>query len=246
MINFFPVNLEISRSLALTDDSLISIQLQISHHYQKIKNLRERHHQKDSKMPTVSRVLESNKPSARPSPLYPEGKTDCPKTTHPEKSTTSAKSDLESLIRIEILKGDRLLDHLVSHQLDQKSDEEAQSSAERQKNDMISSAVKLPKSTEQVLEELQCHNSQLKTLMGSLFIELEALKLENGVLKEKLGEFERQSALKDASQEVAPPSSSILPLADLPPLAPLEMPEMSTFHVKPRVKVPARKNTLSE
>ena len=121
--------------------------------------------------------------------------------------------------------------------------------AEQHKNEMICSAIKLPKPVEQVLEELQCHNSQLKSLMGNLFDELEALKLENYILTQRLWEYEKQSDLKDASQEVAAPSdaTAISPsTVDLPPLAPLEMPDVAALVLKPRVKVPPRKNTLSE
>ncbi|OWA52085.1 hypothetical protein BV898_16548 [Hypsibius exemplaris] len=249
-------NLNLACSTSLTDDTLISLQLQISHHRQQIGHLQERHRQRELKMPSVTRTaLDSNKARPSSSSHIPDSLTTPVKNAPPERKpdSTARKSDLELLIRNEILKGDRLLDHLVSQQ-HLKSDDEGDADLDaakqqRQHNEMISSAIKLPKPVEQVLEELQCHNDQLKSLMGSLFEELEALKAENCALRGRLAEYEKQSDLKDASKEDA--REEELPASglgvDLPPLAPLEMPEMPALVLKPRVKVPTqRKTNVSE
>ena len=66
-------------------------------------------------MPSVTRVLASSKPTVtRPTSTSLEDAISGKSSSLEKKSEAVAKSQLELLIRKEILKGDLLLDHLVS------------------------------------------------------------------------------------------------------------------------------------
>ncbi|GAU95340.1 hypothetical protein RvY_06974 [Ramazzottius varieornatus] len=217
--------LEAVRTLSLSDDCILSLNSQVSTHLLQIHILKEQLCQKSSKMPAVSQVaLQANKST--------------PPSVKPPKSTYS--SEIEAAIKKEILKGDQLLESLVSQQIKERDE----------KNDaMISSAVKRPKPVEEVLEELRDHNLQLKSLIGGLFEEVDTLKTENNELRAKLAEFERQSDLKDASVDVKSASMEATSpsMPELPPLEPLDFPSFDSIPIslKPRVRVP-RPNRSSE
>lgn len=78
---------------------------------------------------------------------------------------------------------------------------------------IIRSAVKIPKDDKMLIEELQMNNSTLRQLVEKLFSELERSQAENCHLRKMLSGL-------DASFDPSP-----IQVLDLPPLEPLEMPE---------------------
>jgi len=87
--------------------------------------------------------------------------------------------------------------------------------------------AKMPKGEQMIIEELQTANKHLRDMVETMFLELEAYKKENNDLKARIADLEAEKAAWKIQKEN--PVAVILDgaLADsgqLPPLAPLEMP----------------------
>ncbi|XP_055353537.1 nuclear receptor-binding factor 2-like [Paramacrobiotus metropolitanus] len=229
----------------LMNESVRSLNDQIASHQHRIRLLKEMH-QNSTKRARVSLSKVDSSPVRTSIP-------ETPYDTAPRGSIDSnISSALELAIRTEISKGDKLLETLVS----QKSENDLVHG----KNDaLITSAIKLPKPTEQVLEELQLHNSQLKNLVFGLLEEVESLKEENGRLRLTITQLEgvkdstdmqrnattSRAAISEKSKSVDTTFATDSVSGELPPLEPFEMPQISVG-VKPRIKVGPRKSRTSE
>jgi len=87
--------------------------------------------------------------------------------------------------------------------------------------------AKMPKGEQMIIEELQTANKHLRDMVETMFLELEAYKKENNDLKARIADLEAEKAAWKTQQ--ANPVAVMLDgaLADsgqLPPLAPLELP----------------------
>merc|ERR1712051_261740 len=84
-----------------------------------------------------------------------------------------------------------------------------------------STGAKMPKDDKIIIEELQTANNHLRRMVESMFSELETYKKENSELKSRVKDLEAERRVR---QQQARVGLQLEDSADIPDLAPLEMP----------------------
>ena len=87
-----------------------------------------------------------------------------------------------------------------------------------------STGAKMPKDDKIIIEELQTANNHLRRMVESMFSELEAYKKENSELRARVKELETERRQR-SGPAVARVGLQLEDSADIPDLAPLEMPQ---------------------
>ena len=85
-----------------------------------------------------------------------------------------------------------------------------------------STGAKMPKDDKIIIEELQTANNHLRRMVESMFSELETYKKENSELRARLKDLEAERRVR---QQQARVGLQLEDSADIPDLAPLEMPQ---------------------
>ena len=85
-----------------------------------------------------------------------------------------------------------------------------------------STGAKMPKDDKIIIEELQTANNHLRRMVESMFSELETYKKENSELRARVKDLEAERRVR---QQQARVGLQLEDSADIPDLAPLEMPQ---------------------
>ena len=85
-----------------------------------------------------------------------------------------------------------------------------------------STGNKMPKDDKIIIEELQTANNHLRRMVESMFAELETYKKENSDLRARVKELEAERRIRLGGGD---PPVPLEDSADIPDLAPLEMPQ---------------------
>lgn len=64
---------------------------------------------------------------------------------------------------------------------------------QQSKDEMVKSAIKIPKNDKMIIEELRTNNEELKKMMKSMIEEIEMCKKENVQLREELRNYQKES-----------------------------------------------------
>ena len=90
-----------------------------------------------------------------------------------------------------------------------------------------STGAKMPKDDKIIIEELQTANNHLRRMVESMFSELETYKKENSELRARVKDLETERRVRQqrAGPAVARVGLHLDDSADIPDLAPLEMPQ---------------------
>ena len=90
-----------------------------------------------------------------------------------------------------------------------------------------STGAKMPKDDKIIIEELQTANNHLRRMVESMFSELETYKKENSELRARVKDLETERRLRQQRSGPAVPRVGLQleDSADIPDLAPLEMPQ---------------------
>ena len=90
-----------------------------------------------------------------------------------------------------------------------------------------STGAKMPKDDKIIIEELQTANNHLRRMVESMFSELETYKKENSELRARVKDLETERRVRQQRSGPAVPRVGLQldDSADIPDLAPLEMPQ---------------------
>ena len=91
-----------------------------------------------------------------------------------------------------------------------------------------STGAKMPKDDKIIIEELQTANNHLRRMVESMFSELETYKKENSELRARVKDLEAERRVRQQQRSggaVARVGLHLEESADIPDLAPLEMPQ---------------------